>query len=367
MSSRRTARRSADLMKYGIVDEVHAKEIDQVSKEFSMAITPQVLDLIDPSDVDDPIARQYVPSSAELVTTAEELVDPIGDDSFEAVPGVVHRYPDRVLLKPLHVCSVYCRFCFRREKVGPGAEHLSTDQLNRAFDYIRDHEEIWEVILTGGDPLILHPRRLNEITDTLSNIKHVGIVRIHSRIPIADSSRITSGLIDALRIEKPLYLIVHCNHPAELTDDVRRATALFVDAGIPVLSQSVLLRGVNDDPKTMEKLMRSLVLLRIKPYYLHHGDLARGTSHFRTTIEEGREIMRALRGRVSGLCQPAYVLDIPNGMGKVPIGPSYLTADGPSTYLVEDYRGRKHRYPPAKSEASHSKADPVPSDHGAGQ
>ena len=280
-----------------------------------------------------------MPDSAELDLAPGELADPIGDEAHAPVPGIVHRYPDRVLLKPVHVCAVYCRFCFRRETVGPGkAEALSPDALARALDYIRQDTGIWEVILSGGDPLVMSPRRLAAIMGELAAIPHVGIVRAHTRLPVVDPERVTPELVAALRCgAKPTWIVLHANHPRELTPAARAACARLVEAGMPMLSQSVLLRGVNDDAETLEALMRALVQARVKPYYLHQGDLAPGTAHLRTTIAEGQALMRGLRGRVSGLCQPDYVLDIPGGHGKSPIGPAYLDGD-----RIEDWQGGTH-------------------------
>ena len=265
-----------------------------------------------------------------MQTRPEESVDPIGDDAHSPVEGIVHRYPDRVLLKLVHVCPVYCRFCFRREMVGPGRrKSLSRAALDAALGYIRAHPEIWEVILTGGDPLILSPRRLRDTMRALAAIDHVKIVRVHTRVPAVAPDLVTPALVRALKASgKAAYVVLHANHPRELTARARAACARIVDAGIPMLSQSVLLRGVNDDAATLGALMRTLVECRIKPYYLHHGDLAPGTAHLRTTIAEGQALMRALHGRLSGLCQPAYVLDIPGGHGKAPVGPCYLVGDG---------------------------------------
>jgi lysine 2,3-aminomutase len=337
---RRTARSAADLVDAGVLDAARKDEIARVAQRYAVAITPAMLDAIDPHDAADPLARQFVPSEAELTTTQDELADPIGDAPHTQVKGIVHRYPDRVLLKPTHACAVYCRFCFRRETVGPGGEALSPAELDAALDYIRAKPEIWEVILSGGDPLILSPRRLKEIVTALDAIEHVGVIRIHTRVPAVDPARITHELIDALRADKAVYVVLHANHPREFTDAARAACRRIIDAGIPMLSQSVLLKGVNDDPATMEALLRAFVRNRIKPYYLHHADLAPGTSQFRTTLAEGQALMRNLRGRVSGLCQPTYVLDIPGGHGKVPVGPAYVREDG----TVEDPRGARHQY-----------------------
>lgn len=336
----RTARSGAEFVAGGLVPPERAAAIDRVAMRYAVAITPAMAELVDAADAHDPIARQFVPDEAELTTAPEERADPIGDERLSPVKGIVHRYPDRVLLKPTHACPVYCRFCFRREQVGPGGEALDAAELAAALDYIRSRPEIWEVILTGGDPLILSPRRLRDIVAALDAIPHLGVIRLHTRIPVVEPKRVAGELIAALAADKAVYVVLHANHPRELTAAARAACRRIIDAGIPMLSQSVLLKGVNDDPPTLEALMRAFVRARIKPYYLHHGDLAPGTAHLRTAIAEGQALIRGLRGRVSGLCQPQYVLDIPGGHGKVPVGPTYL-ANG----VVEDWRGGRHGYP----------------------
>jgi lysine 2,3-aminomutase len=339
----------AGLAEAGLTGDRDLAQLERVAAQFSVGLTGDIVDLIDPADPEDPIARQFMPSEAELAIGPNELTDPIGDDAHSPVRGIVHRYPDRVLLKAVEVCPVYCRFCFRRELIGPGHGGLDAAELDAAIAYIAGNTAIWEVILTGGDPLILSPRRLGNIIERLGAIDHVGVIRIHSRVPVVDPSRVTDQLVAALKSAKPVYVLLHCNHPRELTDKARRACGRLVDAGIPMLGQSVLLRGVNDDAAVLTQLFRAMVESRIKPHYLHHGDHARGTGHFRTTIEQGQALMRALRGRVSGLCQPSYMLDIPGGAGKVPIGPTYLQAasDG---YVIEDYRGQLHIWPPPATE-----------------
>ena len=337
-----------DLATRGLVAPERVDELRRVAENFAVALTDDVAGLIDPADPADPIAAQFVPHTDELTVSPEESRDPIGDERWSPAPGIVHRYPDRVLLKPILVCPVYCRFCFRREQVGHENALLSPEALAAALDYIRAHPEIWEVIVTGGDPFLLSPRRLGAIVQALEAIPHVAVVRFHTRVPVVDPRRVRPGLVAALAAEKAVYVVVHANHPRELTDTVRGAIGRLTRAGIPVLSQSVLLRGVNDDPAVLEALFRGLVAMRVKPYYLHHPDLARGTAHFRLGIEEGQRLIGALRGRVSGLCQPSYVLDIPGGHGKVPIGPHYATpGSAPEQWLVEDPAGTRHRYPPA--------------------
>jgi len=317
--------------------------LERVAARYAVAITPAVAELIDATDAHDPIARQFVPDARELDRRDEENGDPIGDAAHTPVEGVVHRYPDRVLLKVVNACAVYCRFCFRREMVGPGRGALSGAALATALDYIRRNSQIWEVILTGGDPLVLSPRRISHVMAALAAIDHVKVIRVHTRLPVAAPEKISAALVRALRTDKATFVVLHANHPRELGKKARAACARLVDAGIPMLSQSVLLRGVNDDVETLGALMRALAECRIKPYYLHHADLAPGTAHFRTTIAEGQDLMRALHGRYSGLCQPCYVLDIPGGFGKSPVGPRYLGADGRT---IEDFNGRQHDYLP---------------------
>ena len=351
-----TLRQPAELVERGLVPAFRLADLERVAARYAIAVTPDIAALIDGDDPDDPIALQFFPSADELVEKPGENPDPIGDDARSPVPGIVHRYPDRVLFKLVHVCAVYCRFCFRREMVGPGkATALSDAAYRAALDYIRSHRQIWEVILTGGDPLMLSPRRLAEIMRDLAAIEHVKIVRLHTRVPVADPARITPEMVTALRVDgATTWIAIHANHPRELSSEARAACARLADAGIPLVSQSVLLRGVNDDAAALEALMRAFVECRIKPYYLHHGDLAPGTAHLRTTIEHGQELMRGLRGRVSGLCQPEYVLDIPGGHGKAPVGPSYLShvnsrdreTDAETRYRIVDYCGDVHLYPP---------------------
>jgi lysine 2,3-aminomutase len=341
-------RHPAHLIENGFAPPDQHAALEAVAARYAVAITPAMAELIDPTDPSDPIARQFVPDAAELATVPEERADPIGDAAHAPVEGIVHRYPDRVLLKLTHVCAVYCRYCFRRERVGPrNGKALSASALDGALAYVGAHPEIWEVILTGGDPLVLSPRRLRSVVARIAAIGHVKVLRIHSRVPVADPDRITACLVAALRVPGiATYLVVHANHPRELTTAARAACGRFVDAGIPVLSQSVLLRGINDDPGTLGALMRAFVEARIKPYYLHHADLAPGTGHLRTSLAEGQALMRAVHGRLSGLCQPSYVLDIPGGFGKSPVGPCYLQEDDGRRYRIEDFNGQTHVYPP---------------------
>jgi lysine 2,3-aminomutase len=353
-----TLRTPAELVAHGLAQAADLPELEKVAARYAVAVTPAIAELIDPDNPDDPIARQFVPTADELNATPGENADPIGDHTHSPVAGIVHRYPDRVLFKLVHVCAVYCRFCFRREMVGPGKDSaLSDESYAAALNYIRAHPDIWEVILTGGDPLMLSPRRLSAVMTHLAAIDHIKVIRLHTRVPVADPARISEETVQALRVDgATTWVALHANHASELTAAARAACARLIDAGIPMVSQSVLLAGVNDTAADLEALMRAFVECRIKPYYLHHGDLAPGTAHLRTTLAHGQELMRQLRGRVSGLCQPDYVLDIPGGAGKSPVGPNYLVRQdssrsggevaGEMRYRVTDYCGDVHLYPP---------------------
>jgi lysine 2,3-aminomutase len=318
-SSSQILRRPGDLIEAGLAAPERRADLERVAARYAVAITPAMAALIEASDPHDPIARQFVPDPMELDVQPEERADPIGDDAHSPVAGLVHRYPDRVLLKLVHVCAVYCRFCFRREMIGPGKPSaLSAKALSAALGYIAAHPDIWEVILSGGDPLVLSPRRLAAVMKRLGAIAHVKVVRVHTRVPAVDPGRVTPAMVRALKSSgKTTYVVLHANHPRELTAAARGACARLVDAGIPMLAQSVLLKGVNDDVERLGALMRALVECRIKPYYLHQMDPAPGTAHFRTTLAHGRKLMRDLRRRYSGLCQPTYMLDGPDGEGKV--------------------------------------------------
>ena len=347
-TSEKTLKSVADLAAAGLVAADDTRALAAVAERYAIAVTPAMAALIVPGDAVDAIGRQFVPTPAELDYSADERADPIGDHIHEKLPGLVHRYPDRVLLKLTHSCPVYCRFCFRREMVGPGAAPTMTgDAFERAVAYIAERPEIFEVILTGGDPLVLSPRRIGEITRRLASIPHVRVLRWHSRVPVVDPDRVTPELAAALSTpEKAVYIGLHCNHVRELTAAARGAIRRLRDAGLVLVSQTVLLRGINDDAATLEALFRSFVELGVKPYYLHHADLAPGTAHFRTTIAEGQALMRQLRGRLSGLALPTYVLDIPGGHGKVPIGPEYVDT-GAGT--VTDNTGLAHNYDPSSN------------------
>ncbi|GAA0578040.1 lysine-2,3-aminomutase-like protein [Rhizomicrobium electricum] len=332
----------------GLVAREQLPSLEPVTEKYAVALTDTVVNLIDRSDPFDPIARQFVPSVRELTVKPDELLDPIGDDAHSPVPGIVHRHRDRALFKIVQSCPVYCRFCFRRESVGQAGENaLLPETFTQAVDYVAAHPEIWEMIFTGGDPFVLSPRRIAEVSARFASIPHVKLLRWHSRVPVVDPARITDEMIAALLVPGASTVIaIHANHPRELGPDARRAIARLVDAGIPLVSQTVLLRGINDEISTLEALMRAFLECHIKPYYLHHPDLAPGTSHFRVTIDEGLTLMRALRARLSGLAIPTYVLDIPGGFAKVPLE-SRDVEKTETGWRIRDHEGRWHDYPPA--------------------
>jgi lysine 2,3-aminomutase len=332
-------RNPRDLAAARIVAPDDVTALEAVTARYAMALTPSLART-------DALARQFVPSVAELITCPDELSDPIGDERHSPVPGIVHRHPDRVLFKVVAACPVYCRFCFRRETIGPGSENaLSLDEMDAACRYIADHPEVSEVILTGGDPFVLSARRAAEMTRRLAAIEHVKIVRWHTRVPVVDPSRITDDFVAALLAPGVTsWVALHANHADEFSPDACRAIARLIDAGVPTVSQSVLLSGVNNSVEALDALMRAFLANRIKPYYLHHPDRAPGTSHFRVTIAEGRALVRALRARLSGLAMPTYVLDIPGGHAKVPLLSDDVQDLGGGQWRIRDHAGAWHGY-----------------------
>ncbi|GBQ79108.1 lysine 2,3-aminomutase [Acetobacter malorum DSM 14337] len=335
-SARRLLRTPEDLIAAGLVPPEQKDALDAVAQDYATAIPPAFLDLIEQPD--DPIGVQVIPSPEELLVTPEERSDPIGDEALSPVPGIVHRYADRALLKPLLVCPLYCRFCFRREHVGPDGGVLDDAALEKALDWLRSHPAIREVILTGGDPLMLSPRRLGQIITALSAMPHVTTIRLHTRVPVAAPERVTDALLDVLETDKALWMAVHINHAREMSEAARACLKRLVRRGVPLLGQSVLLRGVNDSEQALEDLFRSMVEVRMRPYYLHQLDPAPGTARFHVPVAEGQRLLAGLRGRVTGLAWPTYVLDIPGGYGKVPLGPEYVEG----ALQVRDPEGRPH-------------------------
>jgi lysine 2,3-aminomutase len=314
---RQTIREVPGLIAAGLAPPETRFALDEVAARYAIAIPPALRDLIETPD--GPIGRQFIPTAAELFTAPHESADPVADEALSPVKGIVHRYPDRALLKPLLACPVYCRFCFRREQVGPDGGILNEAELSAAYAYIEAHPEIREVILTGGDPLILSPRRLGDILRRLTAIPHVEVLRIHTRAPVADPALITDDLAAALDIAAPLFIALHANHARELNPAVTRALQKLQRRGIPILGQTVLLAGVNDSEAALGDLFRAMLRARIKPYYLHQLDAAPGTSHFHVPVERGREILANLRGTISGTALPTYIYDRPGGLGKVPL------------------------------------------------
>jgi lysine 2,3-aminomutase len=333
---------TADLARAGLVEAGTLDALETVAARYAIAVTPAVAALIDPADPLDPIGLQYLPSPEELISAPGEQADPIGDQIHSPVKGIVHRYPDRLLLTATYACAVYCRFCFRREVVGPGgAGGLTPAELDGALAYIAGHPEVWEVILTGGDPLVLSPRRIADLVRRISDIPHVKILRVHTRLPVADPEQVSVALVEALSGSRlTLAVGVHVNHARELTPAADAALARLAGAGALLLSQTVLLRGVNDRVEVLGNLMRALVERGVRPYYLHHPDPAPGTARFRVSLAEGQALVRGLRGRYSGLCQPTYVLDIPGGFGKVPAGPAWIESDGAGLTATDPWGGR---------------------------
>jgi lysine 2,3-aminomutase len=322
--------------KYGIAPG----PLEQVAEQYPMRVNPYYLSLI--KAVDDPIWRQAVPSEMELQDTVCPA-DPLEEENQSPVPNLVHRYPDRALFLVCSECAMYCRFCTRKRKVGGESMLINRETLEGGINYLREHTEIRDVIVSGGDPLLLSDEKLDWILKELRSIPHIEIIRIGSRIPVVLPQRITMGLIRVLRKYQPIYLNTHFNHPDEITETSAKACARLADAGIPLGNQSVLLRGVNDDPAIMKRLVQKLLAIRVRPYYIFQADMVQGTDHFRTSVEEGIEIIRSLRGHTSGLGVPAYVIDAPGGGGKIPILPDYLQSIGEEVVL-KNYLGETYSY-----------------------
>lgn len=306
---------------------------------FPMSITPYYLGLCDPLDPACPVRRQCVPCADEAATVPGDLRDPLGEEAHEVAPHLVQRYPDRVLLLATDRCSVYCRFCTRSRMVGAGGGVRGALQLAPAFAWLRGHPEVREVIVSGGDPLVASTERIAQTLSELAAIPSVELVRIATRTPVTLPQRITSELCAALRLHPSVWLMTHFNHPKELTETSLRACARLVDAGIPVMNQTVLLRSVNDEADVLERLFRGLVRTRVKPYYLLQADPVRGTAHLRTSIDRGLTLIADLQGRLSGLAVPKYVVDTPGGHGKVPLLPDSIVARNGGTTTLRTFRG----------------------------
>lgn len=327
-----------DLAKFLSVDK---NEIERVIDLYPMRINPYYLSLI--KQKGDYIWKQAVPDLNEIEDKSG-FDDPLCEETQSPVPILIHRYPDRVLFMISNQCAMYCRFCMRKRKTGH--PYTVTDStINSGMDYIRKNNKISEVIISGGDPLLLEDDKIDRILKRLRSIDHVEVLRIHSRVPCTLPQRITKNLADILRQYHPLFINTHFNHPDEITKEAAMACSILSDAGIPLGCQTVLLKGINDAPHVMQTLMKKLLTIRIRPYYIHHPDVVRGTSHFRTTIKEGLGIMRSLHGYVSGICVPQYMIDLPGGGGKVPLLPEYVRSVSEGNIIVENYRGESFTYP----------------------
>jgi lysine 2,3-aminomutase len=313
--------------------------------KLAMSITPHFFNLIDRDNPDCPIRRQVIPRIEEGWNAPEELSDPCGEDSHMPVPGLVHRYPDRVLFLVTDRCASYCRYCTRSRVVsGVGEQQLET-QWEPAFKYLQEHTEIRDVLLSGGDPLLFSDDRLDKLLTRLRSIPHLQFLRIGSRIPIFLPQRITPALCEMLKKHHPLFISIHTNHPRELTSEVRDALARLADAGIPLGNQSVLLRGVNDSVEVQKALVHKLLMCRVRPYYLYQCDLINGSSHLRTPVADGVAIIEGLRGHTTGYAVPQFVIDGPGGGGKIPINPNYLIDHSPGRVTLRNYEGETFEYP----------------------
>lgn len=319
--------------------------IETSSSKLPIGITPYYLSLIHKENPSSPLRRTVIPSIQELYTTPEEADDPLCEDHQSPVPGLVHRYPDRVLLLALDFCSTYCRYCTRSRVVGRGSIHPSKGRLEMAMDYIRANPQIRDVLISGGDPLTLSDNRLSWILTDLRRIPHVEIIRIGTKVPAVLPQRITPQLVRMLRRFHPVYMSVHFTHPDECTPEAARACGMLADAGIPLGSQTVLLKGINDNIETMKELFHRLLKMRVRPYYLYQCDPISGSSHFRTPVEKGIEIIRGLRGFTSGYAIPTYVIDAPGGGGKIPVMPDYVVGSDGQDLLLQNYEGHLFRYP----------------------
>ena len=344
------------LHRFLTLSTAEADALGDMSVKLPLGITPYYLSLISPEDPDSPLRRTVVPTAHEFFKAPEEADDPLCEDRQSPVPGLVHRYPDRVLLLVHDFCSTYCRYCTRSRVVGHGRLYPTRDRLERAMDYIRNNTQIRDVLISGGDPLTLSDDRINWILTKLRQIPHVEIVRIGTKVPAVLPQRITPQLVRMLRRHHPIWMSLHFIHPDECTLEVYRACAMLADAGIPLNSQTVLLAGINDTVDTMTKLVHHLLKMRVRPYYLYQCDPISGSSHFRTSVEKGLEIIRGLRGFTSGYAVPTYVIDAPGGGGKIPVMPEYVIGRDSSDWFLCNYEGKTFQYPDTQSYITQSSA-----------
>lgn len=328
-----------ELKQYLTLTQEEEEGIKRCLEKLRMKITPYYLSLINLDDPHDPIRKQAVPTINELHTCSADLCDPLHEDTDSPVKGLTHRYPDRVLLLVTDQCSMYCRHCTRRRFAGQQDQALPMEQIEKCIDYVREHKEVRDVLLSGGDALILSDENLEHIISELRAIPHVEIIRIGSRVPVVCPQRITPELCNMLKKYHPIWLNTHFNHPNEVTEDSRRACGMLADAGVPLGNQSVLLAGVNDCVHVMRDLVHKLVMMRVRPYYIYQCDLSEGLEHFRTPVAKGIEIMEALRGHTSGFCVPTFVVDAPGGGGKIPVMPNYVVSQSADRVILRNFEG----------------------------
>ena len=325
------------------LEEIQGAEL--ADTKLALGITPYFFNLIHREDPTCPIRRQVVPRVEETVSSSWDMSDPCGEDEHSPVPGLVHRYPDRVLFLVTDRCAAYCRYCTRSRLVSNASGYGFQPDYERQLDYIRKHPEIRDVLFSGGDPLILSDAKLESLLKAVRDIPHIEFVRIGSRIPIFLPQRITPALCEMLKQFHPLFISVHANHPRELTTEVKEGLGRLVDAGIPLGNQSVLLKGVNDSVPVMKALIHKLLMCRVRPYYLYQCDLISGSAHLRTSVRKGLEIMRELRGHTTGYAVPQYVIDAPGGGGKVPINPEYILSHNNDRVVIRNFEGKVFEYP----------------------
>ncbi len=352
---RHRIRSLAQLEEHLVLIDAERAGVMLTGTKLAMAVTPQFFNLVHPTDPDDPIRRQVIPRIEETWENPDDMADPCGEDDHMPVPGLVHRYPDRVLFLVTDQCAAYCRYCTRSRVVSrAGEQHLNTE-FEGVFEYLEEHTEVRDVLLSGGDPLLFSDEKLERILKRLRAIEHIEFIRIGSRVPIFSPQRITSQFCEMLRRYHPVWMSVHCNHPRELTLEVKQGLERLADAGVPLGNQSVLLRGVNDDPEVMKALTQKLLRCRVRPYYLYQCDLIKGSGHLRTTTKTGLDIISELRGHTTGYAVPQFVIDAPGGGGKTPINPEYILRQDDQETIIQNYEGRVFRYPEVSESTAKTK------------
>ncbi|HKY31727.1 MAG TPA: KamA family radical SAM protein [Candidatus Polarisedimenticolia bacterium] len=333
-----------DLQKYIRLTPSEINGIKMAQGRFPVAVTPYWASLLDPSNPRCPLRMQVIPTAQEHLVSRHEMLDPLAEDSHSPVPGIVHRYPDRVLLLPLNMCAAYCRYCTRSRWVGDENEMMFGPRLDAAIEYLRRTKEVRDVLISGGDPLLFSDKRLDELLSRLRAIDHIEFIRIGTRVPVFLPMRITDELVQTMRKYHPLWLSIHFNHPAEITPEVKKACSMLADGGFPLGSQSVLLKGINDDPAVFKRLVHELLKIRVRPYYVYQCDPVTGTTHFRTPVSRGVEIIESLRGHTTGYAVPTFVVDAPGGGGKVPVSPNYVLEHSGNVLTLRNYAGRRYTY-----------------------